>query len=440
VIDKEDAHARKGIFIIDASRGFMKDGPKNRLRSQDIHKMVDTFNRRLQIPKYSRMVSFEEIEKNEFNLNLPRYIDSQPEEDIQDIEGHLKGGIPVRDIDALQKYWDVCPKLREALFRDNRPGYLDLSVDKSAIRSKLYDHLEFVAFVAGMKAHFAEWRDKAAKVLRQFKVGCHPKDLIARLSEDLLVHYMNKPLIDAYDVYQHIMDYWDETMQDDCYLVAADEWEATTYLVMETKKNKDGKTVKEIVKGWACDLVPKSLIVARYFTQEQAVIDTLNAELEAIGAQKQELEEDNSCEEGAFADIDKINRRNVAARLEEINGDAEARDEAHVLRKWLELSDQEAECKKKLKDAEEVLDARVYAQYPKLSEAEIQSVVIDDKWLGALEAIIHGEIERISRSLTHRVGELAERYERPLPDHVCAVAQIEQRVNRHLQKMGFYWQ
>src|SRR3989454_3710684 len=115
VLDKEDAQARKGIFMIDASHGFMKDGPKNRLRAQDIHKIVDAFNNRVEIPKFSRMVGHDEIEKNEFNLNIPRYIDSQQPEDIQDIEGHLRGGIPAADVDALQAYWAVCPRLRETL-------------------------------------------------------------------------------------------------------------------------------------------------------------------------------------------------------------------------------------------------------------------------------------------------------------------------------------
>src|SRR6266853_6391803 len=127
VVDKEDAQARKGIFMIDASGGFMKDGPKNRLRSMDIHKIVDGFNKRLDVPKYARMVPFAEIEKNEFNLNLPRYIDSQTPEDVQDIAGHLQGGIPVADVDALQRYWIVCPQLRHTLFKDRRPGYLDLA-------------------------------------------------------------------------------------------------------------------------------------------------------------------------------------------------------------------------------------------------------------------------------------------------------------------------
>src|SRR5580704_373323 len=126
VIDKEDAHARKGIFMIDASGGFMKDGPKNRLRDQDIHKIVDVFTRRIDVARYSRVVSVEEIENNEFNLNLPRYIDSQTPEDLQDIAGHLNGGIPKADVDALQSYWAICPQLRQVLFKDNRPGYLDL--------------------------------------------------------------------------------------------------------------------------------------------------------------------------------------------------------------------------------------------------------------------------------------------------------------------------
>ncbi len=117
VVDKEDAQARKGIFMIDASGGFMKEGPKNRLRDMDIHEIVDVFNKRLDVPKYARMVPFAEIEQNEFNLNLPRYIDSQTPEDLQDIEGHLKGGIPEADVDALQRYWDVCPQLRHTLFK-----------------------------------------------------------------------------------------------------------------------------------------------------------------------------------------------------------------------------------------------------------------------------------------------------------------------------------
>ena len=135
------------------------------------------------------MVALDEIEKNEFNLNLPRYIDSQTPEDHQDIAGHLLGGIPEADIDALQRYWKVCPQLRHALFTDNRTGYLDLAVEKSAIKSAIYEHPEFAAFIDQMNQHFTVWRKQSAKRLRQLAAGAKPKQIIGELSEDLLAHY-----------------------------------------------------------------------------------------------------------------------------------------------------------------------------------------------------------------------------------------------------------
>jgi type I restriction enzyme M protein len=449
VVDKEGALARKGIFMCDASGGFMKDGPKNRLRSMDIHKIVDIFIRQCDTPRYARMVSFAEIEKNEFNLNLPRYIDSQMPEDRQDIEGHLKGGIPVADVEALQRYWTICPNLKSALFSPRpqagehpeghkglgvRVGYLDLAVDKAAVKPAIYEHPEFAAFIAGMNTHFAAWRAKAAKTLKGLKAGIHPKDVIAALSEDLLAHYTDKPLIDKYDVYQHLMDYWAQTMQDDCYLIAVDGWKANTARVIEI----DNKG-KEKDKGWACDLSPKPLIVARYYAKEQAAIDKLAAELESVAARLAELEEEHSGEDGAFAELDKVNKANVAARLKEIKGDKEAKDETTVLNDWLKLSTDEADLKKRLKDADADLDAKSYARYPKLTEAEIKTLVVDDKWLAALDRDIHGEMDRISQALTQRVKELAERYETPLPRMVSHVVELEAKVNRHLERMGFAW-
>ena len=434
VIDKEDAHARKGVFLIDASASFLKDGNKNRLRAMDIHKIVDVFNKRLEIPKYSRMVGFEEIEKNEFNLNLPRYIDSQQTEDIQDIEGHLRGGIPKADIDALERYWAVCPQLRETLFQDNRPGYVDLAVDKTAIKQTIYEHPEFVAFIGSMNTLFAKWRKRSAGTLKGLKAGCHPKEIIDALSEDLLAHYTGKPLIDKYDVYQHLMDYWAETMQDDCYLIAADGWKAEIYPVRV--KNSKGK---EVDKGWACDLVPKPLIVARYFAAEQEALTKMDAELESIAAQVAEMEEEHGGDEGAFSVLEKVNKVSVAERVKEIKADKDAKEEAAVLNQWLKLCNKEADLKRAVKNAEAELDARAYAKYATLNEAEIQTLVVDDKWLATLDVAIHGEMDRISKALTQRVRELAECYETPMPQQVRKIAELDQTVNRHLEKMGFSW-
>ena len=444
LIDKQDAQARKGIFMVDASAGFMKDGPKNRLREQDIHKIVDTFTRQADMPRYSRMVSLSEIEKNDFNLNLPRYIDSQIPEDIQDIEGHLQGGIPAADVDAesaMAPYWTVCPGLKASLFAKGRKGYFDLKVAKADIKTTIYEHPEFADFIAQMNAHFAVWKKKSTATLKGLKPGFHPKELIAKLSEGLLDHYEGRPLVDPYDIYQHLMDYWAATMQDDAYLVADEGsdggWHAETYRVIETKKGKDGKPGKEVDKGWACDLVPKALVVSRFYAKEQAALDQMTAELETATAKLAELEEEHGGEEGAFSELDKVNAANVAKRLKEVKGDKDAKAEAEALEAWLEANTKEADLKKRVKDAEASLDAKAYAQYPKLGEADVKSLVVDDKWMAELEAMIHGETDRISQQLTQRVKELAERYETPLPKLNDRVAELEAKVNRHLAKMGF---
>ncbi|MFA4994143.1 MAG: type I restriction-modification system subunit M [Bdellovibrionales bacterium] len=432
VLDKKEAHARTGIFMIDASAGFMKDGPKNRLRARDIHKMVDAFNKEVEIPKFSRMVSFEEIEKNDFNLNLPRYINSQQEEDIQDIDGHLRGGIPLRDIDALQGYWDICPKLRKGLFKESRKSYFNLVVEKAAIKTTIYDHPEFSAFITEMNAHFIVWQKKQTEALRKLKTDMRPKEVIVKLAEDILAHYTDKPLMDKYAVYQHVMDYWGTVMQDDCYLIAADGWKAETYRVIEVDKKG-----KEKDKGWTCDLVPKALIVDAYFAKEQDAIKELTAQMETASARMAEIEEEQSGDEGFFADFDKVNKASIAARANEIKTDKAAKEERAVLDEWLKLAETESDLKKQIKDAESDLDAKAYAKYTKLTETEVKTLVVDHKWLAALDKTVHGELERISQALTQRVKELAERYDTPMPILTEQVDAIEAKVNQHLKKMGF---
>lgn len=434
VLDKQDAQSRKGIFMIDASQDFIKDGPKNRLRAQDIHRIVDAFTKHLEIPKYSRMVSMEEIEQNEFNLNIPRYINSQISEDAQNIEAHLKGGIPAADIEALHEYWDVCPALKTSIFKANRPDYLDLAVEKAEIKTAIYEHPEFKTFINRMHDHFTTWRDKSAVDLQSLEADCHPKEIIAALSEDLLAHYQGKPLVNAYDIYQHLMDYWDSTMQDDCYLIAAEGWKAEPYRIIEQDKKGNEKD-----KGWACDLIPKTLIVNRFFKAEQKEINDLSAEQESITTRLAELEEEHGGEDGAFAELEKINKGNVTARLKEIKNEEDTEDETALLNEWLDLNAREAALKKQVKEAEAALDAAALAQYPKLTADEIKSLVVYDKWMMTLHFAIHSETDKISQALTRRIQALAERYETPLPQMIGSVTKLEEKVNQHLKKMGFTW-
>jgi type I restriction enzyme M protein len=304
-------------------------------------------------------------------------------------------------------------------------------VDKAGIKATIYEHPEFAAFIADMQAHFTRWRDAACATLKNLVPGFAPKDLTVRLSEELLAHYTGRALIKHYNVYQHFMDYWAATMQDDCYLIAADGWSARTYRIIET--DKKGKTKD---KGWTCDLVPKPLIVARYFSEEQAALDALTADLETVSSRMAELEEEHGGDEGAFAELDKINKAGVSARLKEIRFDASAKEEAAILNTWLKLCQQETDLKKKVKEAEADLDTAAYRHYPKLTEAEIKTLVVEDKWLASLETSIHGEMDRISQALTRRVRMLAERYAKPLPQLVDEVEALTARVDTHLRRMG----
>ena len=440
VIDKQDAQARRGIFMVDASAAFMKDGPKNRLREQDIHRIVDAYSKQDgSDPSYARLVPLAEIEKNDFNLNLPRYLQSRQTEDRQDIEGHLRGGIPQADVDALQAYWATCPQLRAPLFKPLRPGYLSLAVDKAAIQTSIHQHPEFVAYTQRMAAHFGAWRSRTSQRLKKLKPGFKPKALIVELAEDLLAHYQGQPLLNAYDVYQRLMDLWAGTWQDDAYLLATDGWKAETYRVIVTKKGKDGKPGKQIDKGWACDLVPKDLVVARYYAKEQVHIQTMGAEIETRAEQIAELEAEHGGEDGVFSELDKVNKAEVAAYLKQIQADPELAEEAAALRRWQQLSDEESKLKKALKDLEAHVDRQAHDRYPRLKESEIQNLVVDDKWLAALGTAVHGELDRVTQRLTQRVKELAHRYELPSPKMAKRTDDLQALVDAHLARMGFTW-
>jgi len=435
VIDKENAHNRKGIFMIDAGKGFMKDGNKNRLREQDIHLIVDVFNRQFEIDKYSRMIPFTEIEKNDYNLNIPRYIDSQEVEDIQDIEAHLLGGIPNADIDALDNYWKVCPNLKSSLFgKSERARYSRLLVEKEEIKQAIFRHPEFADYMQEMAGLFAQWKQTTTQILKNLQVGLRPKELILDLSKSLLKHYTGKALIDNYDVYQHLMDYWADTMQDDCYIITADGWKAETYRILVKNKQK-----KMVDKGWTCDLIPKSMVIDRFFSAEKQALEELETEKETIAAQLTELEEEHSVEDGYFADMDKVNKGTVQSRLKEIQNDPDAKEEIGVLKFYLKLLTRQTDTNKKIKDATAELDKKVYDRYPILTEDEIKTLVVDDKWIATIETAIKTEMDRISQGLAQRIRELAERYETPLPKQADDVKELESRVNAHLEKMGFVW-
>jgi len=428
VLDKEGSAGRKGVFLIDASKGFIKDGNKNRLREQDIHKIVDTFTQQIEVEKFARLVPMAEIEANDFNLNIPRYIDTSEAEDLQDIEAHLHGGIPERDIDALQAYWQVMPNLRGALFEPLRPGYLSLKVAISDIKPTIFGHPEFDAFRQTVAGLFEAWRAEHHPKLADIAIGDQPKALLKELAEDLLHRFEAAPLLDAYDVYQHLQDYWYATLQDDVYQLVIDGWKP---LIASGTSQGEPNT----------DLLPPELVVRRYYAAEATAISELEAKRDAISRELEELDEEQGGEEGPLAegktDKGKLTAASVKARLKAIKHELDVDEERQALENCLALIEREAEASKKAKAAQKVLDAKVLAHYAQLSETELKALVVDDKWLATLKSDVQTELDRVSQALTGRIRQLAERYATPLPALNAEVEALEAKVNAHLVKMGF---
>ena len=457
VLDKENAAARTGIFMIDASKAFIKDGNKNRLREQDIHKIVDTFTRQIDTPRYARMVPHSEIAdaKNGYNLNLPRYIDSSVPEDLQDIDGHLRGGIPERDLDAFAADWQVFPDVRTALFASaGRPGYASLKLPIAQVKPAILGHAEFTAYHQSVTALFAKWRKAITPRIAAFGQDDHPKELIHTVSEVLLAAFQAVPLIDAYDIYQHLMDYWAATLQDDAYLIAADGWvQGAQPREIVQVKDKNGKLVwpepHDYTLGkrrFKSDLVPASILVAKYFAAERDAVDALDSKLATLEQQLDDMLEEHSGDEGLLNEViegegdkQKVTAKAVKARLKEIDDDPNYADEQKALAAYADLLNQQADAKTQRKAGQEALDKKIAAKYPKLTEPQIKTLVVDDKWMAHLTAAVQGELDRVSQTLTSRVRELAERYATPLPQLTDEVAVLAARVDAHLQRMGATW-
>lgn len=443
VIDKENAAARKGVFMIDASRGFIKDGNKNRLREQDIRKIVDCFTNFMEIPKYSRMIPYSEIEDNDYNLNIPRYIDGSEPEDLQDIAAHLLGGIPQRDIDELSSYWDAFPSLQAELFDGfGRNGYVKLKVTKEDIRGNIYGNDEFTAYAYKISEAFQAWKESHWIMLNGIKKGDDPKKTIQELSTALLGRFSNISLIDKYDVYQCLMSYWEKTMQDDVYAITFDGWEAGNEIDREMVKKKDG-TITARVKSFEGRLIPKKLIIADFFADKLKEINRLENGRDELVRQMDELKEEHSGDEGLLAEVinDKgnITKSDLQKRIKEIAKDKTLADEIRIFKQYEKLMTDEAAANTAIKNKLAALDKLVFDKYSDLSIEQIKELVVEKKWCNTIFTSIDTIYSAISHRLANRITELVERYEQTLPKIEEEIADYESKVKGHLERMGFSW-
>ncbi len=449
VLDKENAHARTGVFMVDASKGFMKDGAKNRLRSRDIHKIVDVFNHQTEIDRYSRMVSLAEIAdpKNDFNLNIPRYIDSSEPEDIQDLHAHFHGGIPERDIDALSSYWDAFPQVRPQLFQPNRPGYVDLAVDVTEVQETVIDSPEFQKLADEARSLTDDWYAIHRASLESINSETRPDDLIADLSDALLARFRPVPLLDEYGVYEQLMTYWHTVMHDDVSLVMHEGW-VNAAKPRPTINDKDRKlsetpdlqirTVRNKTK-YKMDLVPPGLIVARYFSGDQARVDELNVEAEVASQTVEEYVEEYGADEGLLSDAVNDKGKLTLDAVKTVLKEAKAANDDETIEcaeKAIDLLQVEAAAKKAAREAQAELDTATLKKYGDLTEADIQALVLDDKWAGSIRDRVVGEVNALTLDLVARIQQLGERYAETVGVLESELEELEAKVTGHLADMG----
>jgi type I restriction enzyme M protein len=456
VIDKKEAANRTGIFMVDASKGFEKDGAKNRLRPRDMRKIIDTYLAGEEVERYARMVPLSEISdaKNNYNLNIPRYIDTSEPEDIQDLEAHLKGGIPNRDLDALDEYWEAFPNLRNELFRPLREGYSELTVEPEQVAKVIEESEDVKAFTSTVSKAVEEWWNSHRGQLEAIDSQTRPQQLIEDLGDDLLEKFRGRPLISEYSVYEQLMSYWNDTMHDDVTLIVGSGWVDAAQprearITGYDNKKKPKYESADLVFGtgakaqrWVTDLIPPALIIDRYFADEKAELDRLTAERERISQELQEYIEEHAVEEGllweAVNDDGGVKVGDASKRLKEAKSEGAEAEEIETLNHVISLFKSETTAKKAVKDANLDLNLKPLATYSKLKKSTICDLIIERKW----EVTVHTKIRLVgflaTQQLTNRLETLGQRYSSTLDELQEESQRFQARVNESLAKMGFW--
>lgn len=446
IIDKSDADERKGIFMIDASHDFIKDGNKNRLRERDIYKIVTTFNQQITSdPKYARFVPNDEIKiKNNYNLNITRYIDSTVPEDLQDIDAHLNGGIPAVDVDSMEKYWTLFPNLKNKLFSVMREGYYKLNIPTDEVRNAIYNDEEFSNYTERIDDAFDTWKNQVYEGLKNIDDGVDVKQYIVELAEALLNSFDSIELIDKFDVYEVLLSYWQEIMGDDIYFVSVDGYNAarTTENIMGVYTSGKKKGQEKIV-GWEGVLLPKSMIEKAFFAEERKKINEAQNIAEETQNRLDELIEEQTGDEGYLKDYlndkDKVDAKAVSAKIKELKKEKVNDDEFIILSEYIKLSDTVSKQNKIVKELNADLEIKVKAQYSELTDEEILELLVNRKWYYTVFDGIKNLYITASHNMANRILELAERYNDTLPFLNAEADELEKRVTAHLGRMGFKW-
>ncbi|WRD24328.1 type I restriction-modification system subunit M [Helicobacter pylori] len=439
VLDKENARARKGVFVIDASRDFKKDGNKNRLREQDVQKMIDTFNALKEIPYYSKMVSLEEISANDYNLNIPRYIAAKQESE-KDLFALINSPsyLPKNEIKAYAPYFQVFKELKNTLFKkSDKEGYYALKTECENIKELIIQSLEYQTFHASVLSVFD--RLELFTTFNDLEPGFNPKTLIESVCSKVLKEFEKVEILDKYGVYQLFKDYYNEVLQDDWFFLSFNGFLSAKELRKLTPlkdKNKKANYLEEpdfvIQKThYKSDLIPKNLIKQRFFEKETKELEELENALNEKEANFEEFIEEHSNEEGLFYEL-KINESVLKKELKNAT-DSEDKKILKTALEWLESKNKALKMKNK---AYEELELKAFHQYKNLEINEIKDLIIKDKWLKSLKNALENKILKRINAFTNALNGIIQTYSNSLLELDKEVKESESKVLEHLKDLG----
>lgn len=428
LIDKRGTQERKGVFFIDAKEGYMKDGAKNRLREQDIRRIVDTWRGQMEIPHYSRLATWEEIERNDFNLNIPRYVEARDTEVKHNLDGHLRGGISNEEIDSFVAMWQSFPEMKLRLFKPLRNGFSALNVAATDIVTLLEASESAAQARADLAGSFAKWAAFARTCITQEPTR-KPKATIELLGTEMLSDSRSvSSVVDPYDVYGALMDYVNETMRDDLYILNSDGWLAGR----ETVVTKKTKTAKE----WDGLLIPKVLVSNRYFP---ALVETVKSAAEESEAASAEFDQfiEAETERGEDSDIMEADGDEWKVMPDKLLKKMIKTSES--VRKYFALKKKKSDAAARVRTEEKKLDTATESKFAELMDVEIQTLLFDDKWFAEIERSIKGLFDFALRKFAAELVSLASRYLEPLSELEAKVATSQAEVHAVLREMGFNW-
>ena len=410
------------ILIIDASKGFVKEGKNNKLRESDIKKIVDTFKNRLSIDKYSKVVSRDEIRQNEYNLNIPRYVDSSEKAEGWDIYALMFGGIPENELSDYNEYWNAFPTLRDDIYSKTGSSYYGLNTDD--VKATIKNNKDVRAFIEEYKNAFNGFNEALEDILIKNIESINISMAEILIGDEIFRRIKDKPLVNAYEAYQLFSDEWN-TVSVDLEIIQTEGFEATKKVDPNlVSKKKDGKDV-EVQDGWAGHVIPFSLVQDKIlYAEKKALSDKENRLLDIKSLYEELLEEFNEDEkEMDFITEDRdafVNSEVIkASKNKELEEETLAK-----LKKVVDIIDEEKKLKKEIKTLNAELENETKKRIEELTDTEVIEL-LKDKWITPIVKGLDVIPNRIIESLSSKMESLVKKYELTFSDVEKEIAETE---------------